>query len=94
MNQKIKTFRDYEVKLNSVDDDFLKIAETLTRVGIHLKEYGNTLVQVCYILHKKGKYYIILESEVHQMDMGRSEHEIEVDEETNNIRRKIVELLE
>lgn len=46
-----------EVEL-SQQDDFLKVRETLTRIGIASKK-DNTLYQSCHILHKKGKFYII-----------------------------------
>lgn len=36
-------------------DDFLKIAETLTRIGV---KTGNKITQTAHILHKRGKYYI------------------------------------
>lgn len=39
-------------------DDFLKIKETLTRIGIASKA-EKKLFQTCHILHKRGKYYII-----------------------------------
>lgn len=39
-------------------EDFLKVRETLTRIGIASKKV-NTLYQSCHILHKKGKFYII-----------------------------------
>jgi hypothetical protein len=39
-------------------DDFLKVRETLTRIGIASKK-DNTLYQSCHILHKKGKFYIL-----------------------------------
>ena len=37
-------------------EDFLKIIETLTRIGIESRD--QKLVQSCHILHKRGKYYI------------------------------------
>ena len=41
-------------------DDFLKIKETLTRIGIGThKEGTNRLFQTCHILQKRGKYYIV-----------------------------------
>jgi hypothetical protein len=41
-------------------DDFLKIKETLTRIGIGTKKDGtNRLYQTCHILQKRGKYYIV-----------------------------------
>ncbi len=38
-------------------DDFLKIRETLTRIGVASRK-DKTLYQSCHILHKQGKYYI------------------------------------
>jgi hypothetical protein len=46
-----------EVTLNE-PDDFLKIKETLSRIGVASKK-DNTLYQSCHILHKQGKYYIV-----------------------------------
>jgi hypothetical protein len=40
-------------------DDFLKIKETLTRIGICSKKEYNTLFQSCHILHKQGRYFIV-----------------------------------
>lgn len=49
------------------EDDFLKIKETLTRIGIpSFKE--NILYQSCNILHKKGKYYIVHFKELFALD--------------------------
>lgn len=39
-------------------EDFLKIRETLTRIGVASKK-DNKLFQSCHILHKKGKFYIV-----------------------------------
>mgnify|MGYP003669233165 CR=1 FL=1 len=39
-------------------DNFLKVKETLSRIGIASKK-DNTLYQSCHILHKQGKYYIL-----------------------------------
>lgn len=53
-------------------DDFLKIAETLTRIGIVTR--NNELVQTCHILHKRGKYYICHFKELFALDgVGKSE---------------------
>lgn len=46
-----------EVELKE-PDDFLKIRETLTRIGISSKR-ENVLYQTCHILHKQHKYYIV-----------------------------------
>mgnify|MGYP001416634729 CR=1 FL=1 len=40
------------------EDDFLKVKETLTRIGVSSKK-ENKLYQSCHILHKQGKYYIV-----------------------------------
>ena len=40
------------------DDDFLKVKETLTRIGIASRK-EKKLFQSCHILHKQGKYYIV-----------------------------------
>jgi hypothetical protein len=39
-------------------EDFLKVKETLTRIGIASRK-DNILFQSCHILHKKGRYYIV-----------------------------------
>ena len=46
-----------EVKLSNAED-FLKVRETLSRIGLASKK-ENTLYQSCHILHKQGKYYIV-----------------------------------
>lgn len=48
-------------------DDFLKIRETLTRMGV-LNSQKNTLYQSCHILHKRGKYYILHFKELFGLD--------------------------
>ena len=48
-------------------DDFLKIKETLTRIGI-ASYREKQLVQSCHILHKKGKYYIVHFKELFALD--------------------------
>lgn len=60
-----------EVILNS-PDDFLKIKETLTRIGITVRG-EKTLNQSCHILHKRGKYYIVSFLEVFALD-GKTVH--------------------
>ena len=47
--------------------DFLKIKETLTRIGIKSKG-TNTLSQTCHILHKAGKYYIVHFKQMFMLD--------------------------
>lgn len=48
-------------------DDFLKIKETLTRIGISSRT-ENKLFQSCHILHKRGKYYIVHFKELFELD--------------------------
>lgn len=53
-------------------DDFLKIKETLTRIGIKSKR-DNTLYQSCHILHKRGSYYIMNFKELFLLDGKEAE---------------------
>ena len=55
-----------EVKLKE-DEDFLKIRETLTRIGVASRK-DKTLYQSCHILHKQGKYYITHFTELFSLD--------------------------
>ena len=48
-------------------DDFLKVRETLTRIGVSSKT-EKKLWQSCHILHKKGKYYIVHFKEMFALD--------------------------
>ena len=68
-----------EIKLNN-EEDFLKVKETLTRIGVSSRK-EKKLYQSCHILHKKGKYYIVhfkelfgldgLSSDMSENDIGR-----------------------
>ena len=51
-------------------DDFLKVRETLTRIGVASRK-DKTLFQSCHILHKQGKYYITHFKELFALD-GKS----------------------
>lgn len=55
-----------EVTLNE-NDDFLKVRETLTRIGVASKK-DQTLFQSCHILHKRGQYYIVHFKELFALD--------------------------
>ena len=56
------------VEVNLLEqEDFLKIKETLTRIGVASKK-DNTLYQSCHILHKQGKYYIVHFKELFMLD--------------------------
>ena len=56
-----------EVLLNE-PDDFLKVKETLTRIGVASKKEHNTLYQSCHILHKQGRYFIVHFKELFMLD--------------------------
>lgn len=55
-----------EVTLNE-QDDFLKVRETLTRIGVASKK-EQILYQSCHILHKRGQYYIVHFKELFALD--------------------------
>jgi len=54
-----------EVRLRE-KEDFLKIVETLTRIGISSRD--KKLVQTCHLFHKRGKYYICHFKELFKLD--------------------------
>ena len=76
-----------EIILKS-DEDFLKIVETLTRIGVLSKD--KVLTQTCHILHKRGRYSILHFKELFHLD-GISKSEIS--EEDIARRNGIVNLL-
>lgn len=55
-----------EVRLGE-QDDFLKVKETLTRIGVASRK-EQALYQSCHILHKQGKYYIVHFKELFMLD--------------------------
>ena len=55
-----------EVELGE-EDDFLKIRETLTRIGVSSRK-ERILYQSCHILHKQGRYYIVHFKELFALD--------------------------
>jgi len=55
-----------EVRLGE-QDDFLKVRETLTRIGVASRK-DKTIYQSCHILHKQGKYYIVHFKELFALD--------------------------
>lgn len=57
-------------------DDFLKVKETLTRIGISSKK-EKKLYQTCNILHKRGKYYIVHFKEIFLLDGKDSSFSLE-----------------
>lgn len=77
-----------EVQLPS-PDSFLKVKETLTRIGVASKK-DKILYQSCHILHKQGKYYIVHFKELFILD-GKAQ---ELSEEDKSRRNTIVNLIE
>ena len=71
------------------NDDFLKIRETLTRIGVASRK-DKTLYQSCHILHKQGQYYIVHFKELFALD-GKPTNLTKVDIERRNA---IVNLLQ
>lgn len=63
-----------EIILNE-PDDFLKVKETLTRIGIASKR-ENRLFQSCHILHKQGRYFIVHFKELFILDGKKSNLEL------------------
>lgn len=78
-----------EVKLKS-QDDFLKIRETLSRIGVASKK-DKTLYQSCHILHKQGKYYIVHFKELFLLDGKNSDFSDEDKARRNTIANLIHE---
>lgn len=57
------------ISLPSNDGAFLKVKETLTRIGLYSKSEGKqTLIQSCHILHKRGEYAIVHFKEMFSLD--------------------------
>jgi hypothetical protein len=77
-----------QIELHS-DDNFLKVKETLTRIGIASRK-DKKLYQSCHILHKQGKYYIVHFKELFMLD-GKLNN---FDEEDKARRNTIANLLE
>jgi len=69
-NEKIKSWSPDEMLeiYLSEPDDFLKVKETLTRIGVSSQKEENTLFQSCHILHKQGRYFILHFKELFLLD--------------------------
>lgn len=77
-----------EVKIGE-QEDFLKIKETLTRIGVASRK-EKKLYQSCHIFHKQGKYYIVHFKEMFLIDGKPSNFS----DEDKGRRNKIIELLQ
>lgn len=70
-------------------DNFLKVKETLTRIGVASKK-DKTLYQSCHILHKQGKYFIVHFKELFALD-GKEANISSNDIERRNTISKLLE---
>ena len=70
-----------EITLND-PDDFLKVRETLTRIGVASRK-DNKLFQSCHILHKQGRYFIVHFKELFLLD-GKPSNLVENDVQRRN----------
>lgn len=86
MNDILETL--VEVRIGE-EEDFLKIKETLTRIGVASRK-EKKLFQSCHIFHKQGRYYIVHFKEMFAIDGKPSNFS----EEDKGRRNKIVELLQ
>ena len=77
-----------EVRLNE-QDDFLKVKETLTRIGVSSRK-DKILYQSCHILHKQGLYYITHFKELFALD-GKPSNISDNDIQRRNAIAKLLE---
>jgi hypothetical protein len=77
-----------EVQLNE-QDDFLKVRETLTRIGVSSRK-EKVLYQSCHILHKQGQYYLVHFKELFALD-GKPSNISENDIQRRNAIAKLLE---
>lgn len=68
-------------------DDFLKVRETLTRIGVASRK-DQKLFQSCHILHKQGRYFIVHFKELFMLDGKKSNFE-----ESDALRRNTIATL-
>ena len=68
LTEEVKWTADSMVEVSLKEpDDFLKVRETLTRIGVASRK-EKKLYQSCHILHKQGKYYIVHFKELFALD--------------------------
>jgi hypothetical protein len=72
-----------EITLNE-PDDFLKVRETLTRIGVASRK-ENKLFQSCHILHKQGRYFIVHFKELFILDGKKANLELNDVQRRNTI---------
>ena len=87
--KEVQWTKDDMVEVNLKEpDDFLKVRETLTRIGVASRK-EKKLFQSCHILHKKGQYYIVHFKELFALD-GKKANLSENDVQRRN---RIIKLL-
>ena len=89
ISEEVKWSADQMVELGLKEpDDFLKVRETLTRIGVASRK-EKKLYQSCHILHKQGRYYIVHFKELFALDGKKANLS------TNDVQRRnrIVQLL-
>lgn len=88
MTHDIFSGKGVEIKIGE-EDDFLKIKETLTRIGVASKK-DKTLYQSCHILHKQGRYAIVHFKELFELD-GKFSNFSDEDKERRNAIAKLLD---
>ena len=87
--QEVQWTKDDMVEVSLKEpDDFLKVRETLTRIGVASRK-EKKLYQSCHILHKKGQYYIVHFQELFALDGKRAN----LSENDVQRRNRIIKLL-
>ena len=89
ISEEVKWTADSMVEVGLKEpDDFLKVRETLTRIGVASRK-GKKLYQSCHILHKQGRYFIVHFKELFALDGKKANLSI------NDVQRRnrIVQLL-
>ena len=74
----------------SEPDDFLKVRETLTRIGVASRK-EKKLYQSCHILHKQGRYYIVHFKELFALDGKRANITLNDVQRRNRITQLLVD---
>ena len=83
--------QDQMVEVNLGEpDDFLKVRETLTRIGVASRK-EKKLYQSCHILHKQGKYYIVHFKELFALDGKRANLTVNDVQRRNRIAKLLVD---
>ena len=77
-----------EIRLGE-EDDFLKVKETLTRIGVASRK-DKILYQSCHILHKQGRYALVHFKELFELD-GKSSNFSDEDKGRRNTIAKLLE---